>query len=126
MAITGIVMMAYADGFHGDSFVGVALAVGSASTSALYKVRTSPPPPAQTAGLQRACEFSPHTGAAEDVPGQRQPRRGGPLSLHHGRLQPRLHLRRAAHSLLYQGGALGLAVVPALGVHVWPGGTVAG
>ncbi|KAK7904714.1 hypothetical protein WMY93_017321 [Mugilogobius chulae] len=31
MAITGIVMMAYADGFHGDSFVGVALAVGSAS-----------------------------------------------------------------------------------------------
>lgn len=41
MAITGIVMMAYADGFHGDSFVGVALAVGSASTSALYKVRAS-------------------------------------------------------------------------------------
>lgn len=39
MAITGIVMMAYADGFRGDSFVGVALAVGSASTSALYKVR---------------------------------------------------------------------------------------
>ena len=39
MAITGIVMMAYADGFHGDSFVGVALAVGSASTSALYKVQ---------------------------------------------------------------------------------------
>ncbi|XP_054653395.1 solute carrier family 35 member F4 isoform X1 [Dunckerocampus dactyliophorus] len=38
MAITGIVMMAYADGFRGDSFVGVALAVGSASTSALYKV----------------------------------------------------------------------------------------
>lgn len=60
MAITGIVMMAYADGFHGDSFVGVALAVGSASTSALYKVRTSPPLPAQTAVLQRACEFSPH------------------------------------------------------------------
>lgn len=38
MAITGIVMMAYADGFHGDSIIGVALAVGSASTSALYKV----------------------------------------------------------------------------------------
>ncbi|XP_051875493.1 solute carrier family 35 member F4 isoform X4 [Pristis pectinata] len=38
MAITGIVMMAYADGFHGDSIMGVALAVGSASTSALYKV----------------------------------------------------------------------------------------
>ncbi|XP_043553678.1 solute carrier family 35 member F4 isoform X1 [Chiloscyllium plagiosum] len=38
MAITGIVMMAYADGFHGDSIIGVALVVGSASTSALYKV----------------------------------------------------------------------------------------
>ncbi|XP_059579332.1 solute carrier family 35 member F4 isoform X4 [Alligator mississippiensis] len=38
MAITGIVMMAYADGFHGDSIIGVAYAVGSASTSALYKV----------------------------------------------------------------------------------------
>ncbi|KAF7251888.1 Solute carrier family 35 member F4, partial [Varanus komodoensis] len=37
MAITGIVMMAYADGFHGDSIIGVAYAVGSASTSALYK-----------------------------------------------------------------------------------------
>ncbi|XP_062974272.1 solute carrier family 35 member F4 [Elgaria multicarinata webbii] len=38
MAITGIVMMAYADGFRGDSIIGVAYAVGSASTSALYKV----------------------------------------------------------------------------------------
>lgn len=38
MAITGIVMMAYADNFHTDSIVGVAFAVGSASTSALYKV----------------------------------------------------------------------------------------
>uniref|UniRef100_A0A8C8VEY7 Solute carrier family 35 member F4 n=1 Tax=Pelusios castaneus TaxID=367368 RepID=A0A8C8VEY7_9SAUR len=38
MAIAGIVMMAYADGFHGDSIIGVAYAVGSASTSALYKV----------------------------------------------------------------------------------------
>nr|XP_045252417.1 solute carrier family 35 member F4 isoform X3 [Macaca fascicularis] len=38
MAITGIVMMAYADNFHADSIVGVAFAVGSASTSALYKV----------------------------------------------------------------------------------------
>lgn len=47
MAITGIVMMAYADGFHGDSFVGVALAVGSASTSALYKVRPNHPTPVQ-------------------------------------------------------------------------------
>lgn len=45
MAITGIVMMAYADGFHGDSFVGVALAVGSASTSALYKVSHGPDEP---------------------------------------------------------------------------------
>lgn len=38
MAIAGIVMMAYADGFQGDSIIGVAYAVGSASTSALYKV----------------------------------------------------------------------------------------
>ncbi|KAI4583307.1 hypothetical protein MJG53_008520 [Ovis ammon polii x Ovis aries] len=38
MAITGIVMMAYADNFHADSIIGVAFAVGSASTSALYKV----------------------------------------------------------------------------------------
>uniref|UniRef100_I3MG90 Solute carrier family 35 member F4 n=1 Tax=Ictidomys tridecemlineatus TaxID=43179 RepID=I3MG90_ICTTR len=37
MAITGIVMMAYADNFHADSIIGVAFAVGSASTSALYK-----------------------------------------------------------------------------------------
>lgn len=126
MAITGIVMMAYADGFHGDSFVGVALAVGSASTSALYKVRVSHIPiPAQTLVLQEHVNSS-HAGAAEDVSGQRQPRRGGSLSFHHGRLQPRLHLWRAAHSLLYQGGALGLAVVTAVGVHVWPGGTVAG
>nr|XP_029544814.1 solute carrier family 35 member F4-like [Oncorhynchus nerka] len=38
LSITGIVMMAYADGFHSDSITGVALAVGSASTTALYKV----------------------------------------------------------------------------------------
>ncbi|XP_062393519.1 solute carrier family 35 member F4 [Sardina pilchardus] len=38
MSITGIVMMAYADGFQGDSILGVALAVGSACTLALYKV----------------------------------------------------------------------------------------
>ncbi|XP_036379827.1 solute carrier family 35 member F4 [Megalops cyprinoides] len=38
LSITGIVMMAYADGFHSDSITGVALGVGSASTSALYKV----------------------------------------------------------------------------------------
>lgn len=55
MAITGIVMMAYADGFHGDSFVGVALAVGSASTSALYKVRPSRSVPQQTPVCLYAC-----------------------------------------------------------------------
>lgn len=125
MAITGIVMMAYADGFRGDSFVGVALAVGSASTSALYKVRVSHSIPVQTLVLQEHVN-SVHTGAAEDVSGQRQPRRGGSLSLHDGRLQSRLHLWRAAHSLLHQGGALGLAVITAVGVHLWPGGTVAG
>uniref|UniRef100_A0A4W5N0R3 Si:ch211-263p13.7 n=1 Tax=Hucho hucho TaxID=62062 RepID=A0A4W5N0R3_9TELE len=38
LSITGIVMMAYADGFHSDSITGVALAVASASTTALYKV----------------------------------------------------------------------------------------
>ncbi|XP_077180125.1 solute carrier family 35 member F4 isoform X2 [Paroedura picta] len=38
MAITGIVMMAYVDGYPGESILGVAYAVGSASTSALYKV----------------------------------------------------------------------------------------
>ncbi|XP_055063790.2 solute carrier family 35 member F4 [Misgurnus anguillicaudatus] len=38
LSITGIVMMAYADGFHSDSITGVALGVGSASTSACFKV----------------------------------------------------------------------------------------
>ncbi|KAJ1106154.1 hypothetical protein NDU88_003557 [Pleurodeles waltl] len=38
LSITGIVMLAYADGFHSDSIMGVALAVAAASTSALYKV----------------------------------------------------------------------------------------
>ncbi|XP_072345771.1 solute carrier family 35 member F3-like [Scyliorhinus torazame] len=38
LSITGIVMVAYADGFHRDSIVGVAFVVGSASTSALYNV----------------------------------------------------------------------------------------
>lgn len=70
MAITGIVMMAYADGFHGDSFVGVALAVGSASTSALYKVRVNHSMPAKYVVLQEHVNSS-HTGAAEDVSGQR-------------------------------------------------------
>ncbi|XP_038820651.1 solute carrier family 35 member F4 [Salvelinus namaycush] len=44
LSITGIVMMAYADGFHSDSITGVALAVGSASTTALYKHSTIPDP----------------------------------------------------------------------------------
>uniref|UniRef100_A0A4W4F893 Si:ch211-263p13.7 n=1 Tax=Electrophorus electricus TaxID=8005 RepID=A0A4W4F893_ELEEL len=39
LSITGIVMMSYADGFHSDSITGVALGVGSASTSAFYKVQ---------------------------------------------------------------------------------------
>ncbi|XP_034149349.1 solute carrier family 35 member F4 [Esox lucius] len=38
LSITGIVMMAYADGFHSDSITGVALGVSSALTTALYKV----------------------------------------------------------------------------------------
>ncbi|KAK2488547.1 hypothetical protein MC885_018600 [Smutsia gigantea] len=38
LAIAGIVMMTYADGFHSHSVIGIALAVGSASMSALYKV----------------------------------------------------------------------------------------
>lgn len=39
LAIAGIVMMTYADGFHSHSVIGIALVVGSASMSALYKVR---------------------------------------------------------------------------------------
>ncbi|KAL7848524.1 hypothetical protein AOLI_G00232420 [Acnodon oligacanthus] len=38
LSITGIVMLAYADGFHSNSITGVALGVGSASTLAFYKV----------------------------------------------------------------------------------------
>ncbi|KAM9003074.1 solute carrier family 35 member F3 [Sarcophilus harrisii] len=38
LAIAGIVMMTYADGFHNHSVIGIALVVGSASMSALYKV----------------------------------------------------------------------------------------
>ncbi|XP_077098770.1 solute carrier family 35 member F4 [Siphateles boraxobius] len=38
LSITGIVMLVYGDGFHSDSITGVALGVGSASTSALFKV----------------------------------------------------------------------------------------
>lgn len=39
LAIAGIVMMTYADGFHSHTVMGIALVVGSASMSALYKVR---------------------------------------------------------------------------------------
>ncbi|KAK6489259.1 putative thiamine transporter SLC35F3 isoform X1 [Huso huso] len=38
LAIAGIVMTTYADGFHSHSVIGIALVVGSASMSALYKV----------------------------------------------------------------------------------------
>ncbi|XP_064411238.1 solute carrier family 35 member F3 [Latimeria chalumnae] len=38
LAITGIVMMTYADGFHSRSIIGIALIVASASMSAIYKV----------------------------------------------------------------------------------------
>ena len=138
MAITGIVMMAYADGFHGDSFVGVALAVGSASTSALYKV--GPPrslyvePILWLAWLQKLAYWlvssnglsPPLPGDVKDVPRKRQPWRSGSLSFHHGLLQSHLHLLRAPHPLLYQGGVLGLTLLSALGIHVWPGRTVAG
>ncbi|XP_051900913.1 putative thiamine transporter SLC35F3 [Pristis pectinata] len=38
LSVTGIVLIAYADGFLRNAIVGVALVVGSASASALYKV----------------------------------------------------------------------------------------
>ncbi|XP_026872333.1 putative thiamine transporter SLC35F3 isoform X1 [Electrophorus electricus] len=38
LAIAGIVMMTYADGFHSHSVIGITLVVASASSSALYKV----------------------------------------------------------------------------------------
>ncbi|XP_051523224.1 putative thiamine transporter SLC35F3a isoform X1 [Myxocyprinus asiaticus] len=38
LAIGGIVMMTYADGFHSHSVIGISLVVGSASTAAMYKV----------------------------------------------------------------------------------------
>lgn len=47
LAIAGIVMMTYADGFHSHSVIGIALVVGSASMSALYKVRTGSEPSEQ-------------------------------------------------------------------------------
>lgn len=42
LAIAGIVMMTYADGFHSHSVIGITLVVASASMSALYKVRSQP------------------------------------------------------------------------------------
>lgn len=39
MAIAGIVMMTYADGFHSRSVIAISFVVASASTSAIYKVR---------------------------------------------------------------------------------------
>lgn len=50
-AIAGIVMMTYADGFHSHSVIGIALVVGSASTSALYKVMILMPPQARETKL---------------------------------------------------------------------------
>lgn len=47
-AIAGIVMMTYADGFHSHSVIGIALVVGSASMSALYKVSTPGSFPSET------------------------------------------------------------------------------
>ncbi|XP_016105300.1 putative thiamine transporter SLC35F3 [Sinocyclocheilus grahami] len=38
LAIAGIVMLTYADGFHSHSVIGITLVVASASASALYKV----------------------------------------------------------------------------------------
>lgn len=52
LAIAGIVMMTYADGFHSHSVIGIALVVGSASMSALYKVGTTNPPSQQVWGQQ--------------------------------------------------------------------------
>ncbi len=38
LAIAGIVMLTYADGFHSHSVIGITFVVASASASALYKV----------------------------------------------------------------------------------------
>ncbi|XP_037400215.1 putative thiamine transporter SLC35F3a [Pygocentrus nattereri] len=38
LAIAGIVMITYADGFHSHSVIGISLVVGSASTAAVYKI----------------------------------------------------------------------------------------
>lgn len=42
LAIAGIVMLTYADGFHSHSVIGITLVVASASASALYKVSHDP------------------------------------------------------------------------------------
>lgn len=42
LAIAGIVMMTYADGFHSHSVIGITFVVASASMSALYKVLVHP------------------------------------------------------------------------------------
>lgn len=52
LAIAGIVMMTYADGFHSHSVIGIALVVGSASMSALYKVGAGNPLPQRAPGRQ--------------------------------------------------------------------------
>lgn len=92
--------------------------------------RWEPPQPFQVnpvcVCVQTNLGLSRLSGAVQDVSGQRQPRRSGPLPFNHGLLQPYLHLLRAPHSLFHQGGALGLSVITALGIHVWTGRTVAG
>lgn len=59
LAIAGIVMMTYADGFHSHSVIGIALVVGSASMSALYKVGTMNPPSQQVWGTAELCDSQP-------------------------------------------------------------------
>lgn len=59
-AIAGIVMMTYADGFHSHSVIGIALVVGSASMSALYKVSTTGSPPRKVSG-PHCCIRAPFT-----------------------------------------------------------------
>lgn len=51
LAIAGIVMMTYADGFHSHSVIGIALVVGSASMSALYKVGSGRQPTGLALGM---------------------------------------------------------------------------
>lgn len=53
LAIAGIVMMTYADGFHSYSVIGIALVVGSASMSAMYKVNVLHIP--QAMGVNLMC-----------------------------------------------------------------------